>query len=119
MDLGKRKFLQQLGVLTAGASLVPLSQAGIKLSPERREGSPCASHSARTLTFSRRFMPLRSETFTVRRVSYGVGVERVFPVHSPNVAKVELVRSGKVRRSKLYYLRDRVGKAAKVKEQLR
>lgn len=60
-----------------------------------------------------------SETFTVRRVSYGVGIERVFPLHSPNVAKVELVRSGKVRRSKLYYLRDRVGKAAKVKEQIR
>lgn len=59
-----------------------------------------------------------SSTFTVRRVSYGVGVERVFPVHSPNVAKVEVVRSGKVRRSKLYYLRDRVGKAAKLKEQL-
>lgn len=59
-----------------------------------------------------------SATFTVRRVSYGVGVERVFPVHSPNVAKVEVVRSGKVRRSKLYYLRDRVGKAAKLKEQL-
>ena len=57
-----------------------------------------------------------SETFTVRCVSYGVGVEKVFPVNSPNVAKVELVRSGKVRRSKLYYLRDRVGKAAKVKE---
>lgn len=57
-----------------------------------------------------------SETFTVRRVSYGVGVERVFPVNSPNVAKVEVVRAGKVRRSKLYYLRDRVGKAAKVKE---
>ncbi len=57
-----------------------------------------------------------SETFTVRRVSYGVGVERVFPVNSPNVAKVETVREGKVRRSKLYYLRDRVGKAAKVKE---
>ena len=60
-----------------------------------------------------------SETFTVRRVSYGVGVERVFPVNSPNVAKVECVRHGKVRRSKLYYLRDRVGKAAKVKEQLK
>ena len=60
-----------------------------------------------------------SETFTVRRVSYGVGVEKVFPVNSPNVAKVELVRSGKVRRSKLYYLRDRVGKAAKVKEKVK
>ena len=60
-----------------------------------------------------------SETFTVRRVSHGCGVERVFPVHSPNIEKVELVRSGKVRRSKLYYLRDRVGKAAKVKEAIR
>lgn len=59
-----------------------------------------------------------AETFTVRRVSYGVGVERVFPVHSPNVAKVELVRKGRVRRAKLYYLRDRVGKAAKVKEKI-
>ena len=59
-----------------------------------------------------------SSTFTVRRVSYGVGVERVFPVHSPNVVAVDLVRRGKVRRSKLYYLRDRVGKAAKVKEKL-
>ena len=60
-----------------------------------------------------------SSTFTVRRVSYGVGVERVFPVHSPNVVKVDLVRKGKVRRAKLYYLRDRVGKAAKVKELVR
>ena len=59
-----------------------------------------------------------SSTFTVRRVSYGVGVERVFPVHSPNVAKVEVIRNGKVRRSKLYYLRDRVGKSAKVKEKI-
>ena len=59
-----------------------------------------------------------SSTFTVRRVSYGVGVERVFPVHSPNVVAVDLVRRGKVCRSKLYYLRDRVGKAAKVKEKL-
>ena len=60
-----------------------------------------------------------AETFTVRRVSYGVGVERVFPIHSPNVVAVQVVRKGRVRRSKLYYLRDRVGKAAKVKEQIR
>ena len=59
-----------------------------------------------------------SETFTVRRVAHGVGIERVFPLHSPAVDKVELVRHGKVRRAKLYYLRDRVGKAAKVKEKL-
>jgi large subunit ribosomal protein L19 len=57
-----------------------------------------------------------SRTFTVRRVAHGCGIERVFPLHSPSVAKVELVRHGKVRRAKLYYLRDRVGKAAKVKE---
>lgn len=57
-----------------------------------------------------------SETFTVRRISYGVGVEKTFPVHSPNVEKVEIVRSGKVRRAKLYYIRNRVGKSSKVKE---
>ena len=60
-----------------------------------------------------------SETFTVRRVSYGVGVERVFPLHSPNVKAIQVVRRGRVRRAKLYYLRDRVGKAAKVKGQVR
>jgi len=56
------------------------------------------------------------ETFTVRKVSYGVGVERTFPVHSPVVARIEVVTRGDVRRAKLYYLRDRIGKAAKVKE---
>ena len=60
-----------------------------------------------------------NETFTVRRVAHGCGIERVFPLHSPVVSKVEIVRCGKVRRAKLYYLRDRVGKAAKVKEQIR
>ena len=60
-----------------------------------------------------------SETFTVRRVAHGCGIERVFPLHSPVVDKVEVIRRGKVRRAKLYYLRDRVGKAAKVKEQIR
>ena len=58
------------------------------------------------------------ETITVRRLSYGVGCEKVFPVHSPNIVKVETVRRGKVRRAKLYYLRDRLGKAAKVKERV-
>ena len=56
-----------------------------------------------------------SETFTVRRVAHGCGVERVFPLHAPSVEKVTVVRMGKVRRAKLYYLRDRVGKAAKIK----
>ena len=59
-----------------------------------------------------------SETFTVRRVSYGCGVEKTFPIHSPNVVKVGTIRSGKVRRAKLYYLRGRVGKASKVKEKI-
>ncbi len=59
-----------------------------------------------------------SETFTVRRVSYGVGIERVFPVNSPFVEKVTVVRAGKVRRAKLFYLRERTGKAAKVKSKI-
>ena len=59
-----------------------------------------------------------SASFTVRRVAYGCGVEKTFPLHSPNVVKVEVIREGKVRRAKLYYVRDRVGKAAKVKEKV-
>jgi large subunit ribosomal protein L19 len=59
-----------------------------------------------------------NETFTVRRVSYGVGTEKTFPLHSPNVDNVVVIRAGKVRRAKLYYLRDRVGKRAKVKERI-
>ena len=60
-----------------------------------------------------------SETFTVRKVSYGEGVERIFPLHSPNVIKIEVARQGAVRRAKLYYLRERIGKSAKVKEKKR
>ena len=59
-----------------------------------------------------------SETFTVRRVAYGCGVEKTFPLHSPHVVSVDVIRYGKVRRAKLYYLRDRVGKASKVKEKI-
>ncbi len=59
------------------------------------------------------------KTFTVRKISYGVGVERVFPMHSPRIQKVEVTRRGRVRRAKLYYIRDRVGKSAKVKELIR
>ncbi len=60
-----------------------------------------------------------AETFTVRRISHGVGVERVFPIHSPNVDSIQLIRHGRVRRSKLYYIKNRVGKAAKIKEEIR
>ena len=59
-----------------------------------------------------------NETFTVRRISYGVGVERTWPLHSPRIEKIEVVRRGVVRRAKLFYLRDRIGKAAKVKEKI-
>jgi len=59
-----------------------------------------------------------SETFTVRRVAYGCGVEKTFPLHSPNVENVEVIRVGKIRRAKLYYLRDKIGKASKVKERI-
>ncbi len=59
-----------------------------------------------------------SETFTVRHISYGVGVEKTYPLHSPKIASITVVRKGKVRRAKLYYLRERTGKAAKVKEKI-
>lgn len=60
-----------------------------------------------------------NETFTVRKISGGIGVERIFPVHSPRIAKVDVVRRGRVRRSKLFYLRGRAGKAARIKERMR
>jgi large subunit ribosomal protein L19 len=59
-----------------------------------------------------------SKTFTVRKISYGIGVERIFPLHSPTIEKIEIMKRGKVRRAKLYYLREKIGKAAKVKDQV-
>ena len=99
---------------------VPVVEIGdtVKVSVRVREGKKSIIQIFEGTVIARKGSGV-SETFTVRRVSYGVGVERVFPIHSPNVAGVQVVRHGRVRRSKLYYLRDRVGKAAKVKEQIR
>ena len=99
---------------------VPVVEIGdtVKVSVRVREGEKSRIQIFEGTVIARKGSGV-SETFTVRRVSYGVGVERVFPIHSPNVEAVKVVRHGRVRRSKLYYLRDRVGKAAKVKEQIR
>ena len=99
---------------------VPVIEIGdtVKVSVRVREGEKSRIQVFEGTVIARKGSGV-SETFTVRRVSYGVGVERVFPIHSPNVAGVQIVRHGRVHRSKLYYLRDRVGKAAKVKEQIR
>ncbi len=99
---------------------VPVVEIGdtVKVSVRVREGEKSRIQIFEGTVIARKGSGV-SETFTVRRVSYGVGVERVFPIHSPNVESVQVVRHGRVRRSKLYYLRDRVGKAAKVKEQIR
>ena len=88
----------------------------------RRQGkSSRETFTVRKVSFSigvERTFPVKSsrETFTVRKVSFSIGVERTFPVHSPKIEKIEVTRRGKVRRAKLYYLRDKVGKAAKIKE---
>jgi large subunit ribosomal protein L19 len=79
------------------------------------EGSRSRVQVYEGVVISRRGGGLR-ETFTVRKISFGVGVERTFPLHSPSIARIEVVTRGDVRRSKLYYLRDRVGKAARIKE---
>lgn len=83
-----------------------------------QEGDKSRLQAFEGIVIARRNGSIR-ETFTVRRVSFGVGVERIFPVHSPLIDRVEIVRKGQVRRAKLYYLRERTGKAAKVKEDKR
>ena len=89
----------------------------VKVSVKNREGDKERIQMLEGTVIARKHGGI-SETVTVRRVAYGCGVERVFPIHSPNVVAVDVVRHGKVRRAKLYYLRDRVGKAARIREKI-
>ena len=96
---------------------VPVFSVGdtVKVSVKVIEGTKERIHAFEGIVIAKRNGGIR-ETFTVRRISYGIGVERTFPVHSPKVAKIDVVKRGKVRRAKLYYLRKLTGKAAKVEE---
>lgn len=98
-------------------SSVPSFNVGdtVKVSFKVIEGAKERIQAFEGIVIAKRNSGIR-ETFTVRRVSYGIGVERTFPLHSPKVADIKVVRKGKVRRAKLYYLRDLTGKAAKVQE---
>ena len=98
-------------------SSVPSFNVGdtVKVSFKVIEGTKERIQAFEGIVIAKRNSGIR-ETFTVRRVSYGIGVERTFPLHSPKVADIKVVRKGKVRRAKLYYLRDLTGKAAKVHE---
>jgi large subunit ribosomal protein L19 len=85
--------------------------------PEFRPGDTVRVHAkVREGVFIRQKRGAKRSTFTVRKISFGVGVERIYPLHSPNIAKIEVIRYGKVRRAKLYYLRHKRGKAARIKE---
>lgn len=96
---------------------VPVFSVGdtVKVSVKVIEGAKERIQAFEGIVIAKRNGGIR-ETFTVRRMSYGVGVERTFPVHSPKVAKIDVIKRGKVRRAKLYYLRNLTGKAAKVEE---
>ncbi|MDO4541680.1 MAG: 50S ribosomal protein L19 [Bacillota bacterium] len=96
---------------------VPAFRIGdtVKISVKIKEGDKERIQMYEGVVIARKGQGL-TETFTVRRVAYGVGVERTFPVHSPKLEKIEISRRGKVRRAKLYYLRERTGKAARIKE---
>ena len=98
-------------------SEVPVFSVGdtVKVSVKVIEGTKERIQAFEGIVIAKRNGGIR-ETFTVRRISYGVGVERTFPVHSPKVAKIDVLKRGKVRRAKLYYLRNLTGKAAKVEE---
>ncbi|MBQ8726767.1 MAG: 50S ribosomal protein L19 [Clostridia bacterium] len=96
---------------------VPVFSVGdtVKVSVKVIEGTKERIQAFEGIVIAKRNGGIR-ETFTVRRISYGIGVERTFPVHSPKVAKIDVIKRGKVRRAKLYYLRNLTGKAAKVEE---
>ena len=94
-----------------------LNEKQLKEVPQVEVGDTVRVH-VKVKEGSRERIQVFEETITVRRISYGVGVEKVFPVHSPSIQTIETVRHGFVRRAKLYYLRDRVGKAAKIREKL-
>ena len=96
---------------------VPVFSVGdtVKVSVKVIEGAKERIQAFEGIVIAKRNGGIR-ETFTVRRISYGIGVERTFPVHSPKVAKIDVLKRGKVRRAKLYYLRNLTGKAAKVEE---
>ena len=98
-------------------SEVPVFSVGdtVKVSVKVIEGTKERIQAFEGIVIAKRNGGIR-ETFTVRRISYGIGVERTFPVHSPKVAKIDVIKRGKVRRAKLYYLRNLTGKAAKVEE---
>ena len=98
-------------------SEVPVFSVGdtVKVSVKVIEGTKERIQAFEGIVIAKRNGGIR-ETFTVRRISYGIGVERTFPVHSPKVARIDVIKRGKVRRAKLYYLRNLTGKAAKVEE---
>jgi len=106
-EVDKRKLKEDLPVFVPGDSV----RVHVKVVEGARERTQVFEG-----TVIRRQGSDARETFTVRRVTFGIGVERIFPVHSPSISKIEVVKKGRVRRAKLYYLRKRTGKAARIKE---
>jgi large subunit ribosomal protein L19 len=113
------KELEQ-GIIQAAKTKFPAFKAGdtINVHVKIREGNKERIQQFQGTVIQRRHLNTHGETFTVRKVSNGVGVERIFPILSPNIEKIELIRRGQVRRARLFYLRGKQGKAAKVKEKI-
>lgn len=105
---------------TEARAVYPKFKAGdtINVHVKIREGNKERVQQFRGTVIQRRNSNTNGETFTVRKISNGIGIERIFPILSPNIDKIELVRKGKVRRARLYYLRGRQGKAARIKEKI-